>query len=142
MKLSTRPVVKKFKLSFDPTGETTMTAKQARTADVIAIANLFAETTRSYDDEYVGRIEYKQKWNHEEFKRECALRTLIELDLEDAETEQPLFRFKEGSYGPVLAMSGSEFAQAWGILPPELVDEIFANILEVNPQWGPVLKGE
>lgn len=138
LKIASLPQIKDFKLlKSDPTGETVVTLRQATAGDEIRIGNLFSEQTQIWDDEEVGRVQLKRKWNFQERKRFIAYLTLVgcNIEVEDERGEAaPLFRFKDGSK-PGLAMSQADFFKAWDNLPQEVADEIYECILEMNPQW-------
>lgn len=142
MKISLKPTAQTFKLSIDPEGQATVTVRQARTGDLVRLGNLFSEQTQIWDDEQLGKVMLQRKWNPEELMRERAFCTLVGIDLEDEETGEPIFRFREGKNGPELAMTRNAFCRAWDALPVELTQEIYNNVLEVNPQWDPARQGE
>ena len=136
MKISMKPETQQFKLGFDPSGEATITIRQARTGDVIKLGDLFSNQTRTWDEDAKDMVKLTQKWNPDELKRERAFLTVVGLDLED-NSGKPIFKFKEDkAFGASLDMSRSAFIKVWNILPSELTEEIHTWILQVNPQWG------
>jgi hypothetical protein len=136
-KISMKPITQTFKLSIDDAGETTVTIRQARTGDVIHIGNLFSKQTRVWDDAEFGTVKLQQDWNYEELKRERAFRVMVGCDLIAEESDNPIFRFREGKTGSELAMSQNDFYRAWDALPSEITTEIHQYIQIVNPQWDP-----
>lgn len=138
MKVKMKPTNVRFELVCDPDGEAAVTIRQARTGDFREIQNLFAEQNRVFgtqaDD---NRVEVKQRFNFEELKRKRAYLTLVGAEGMDDEEGQPIFRFKDSQYGPVLSMSEREFNGVWDQLPPDVTDEIDACVLKVNPMWNP-----
>jgi len=136
MKISMKPDTQQFKLGFDPSGEATVTIRQARTGDVIKLGDLFSDQTRTWDDDAGEMVKLTQKWNPAELKRERAFLTIVGLDLED-ENGNPIFNFKEDdTYGASLNMSRLKFIKVWDALPAEYTEEIHNWIVQVNPQWG------
>lgn len=141
MAISLKPITQRFDLTSDP--GSTVTFRQARTGDLVHLGNLFAEQTHEWTEEDLGVVRMKRKWNPEELKRERVFVTLSGCDIEDEETGQPIFQFKETkSYGDELAMTPKQFYRVWGALPPAITDEIYALCLAVNPQFDPNRQGE
>ena len=133
------PVYKTFKIVVDPEtgeeGEFTVTIRQATRAQTEQRAEIFAETTRVWNDENFGQIELKSHWTVAELEREEVRLTMCECDILD-EDGNALFRSRQDKKGrPYLAMSKAEFDRAWGMLPDEVARAIHEKVLEVNPQW-------
>lgn len=142
MQVKRKPVVKDFKLDSDPEGKATVTIRQARTGDTSRRGELFAETTRIWNDEDFGQVQLKQKWNiHEQRLLEAQMTVVCVLGIEDEEGN-PLFRTHDTPDGPRLRMSAQEFEAAWNLLPDDVSLEIHRYILEVNPQWKSNAAGE
>lgn len=139
MKIKIKPIVKIFTLK-DSEGLSTVTIRQVKTADLIQLAELFAEQTQVWDDVDVGTIQMKRKWNMEALKQERAFCTLVGADLQNEETGVDIFKFKSGKNGPELAMNRNEFIEAWGSLDGDLTDEIYEFVKEVNPVFDPEAK--
>jgi hypothetical protein len=132
------PVEKVFKLEkFDPTGETTVTIRQATQSSQEQMAEMFSEVTRRMKDE-TGVMEVTTKVSSAEVMRRAAWLTMVECNVMNAENTAPLFKFNRAPNGRMyIGMSEAEFSlQAWGELPVELADEIYDKVLELNPQWG------
>lgn len=140
MKVAILPITEAFPIRMDTDGKATVTFRQARTGDNIALANLFNEQSRVFGND--DRIELKQRWNYEEVKRMRVYLTLVGAAEMEDENGQPIFRFTDGKNGPRLAMSEVEFNKVWALLPEELTDELHTYCLIVNPQWNPALAGE
>ncbi len=141
MKISVKQIMKTFHLEYDIEGNTSVSIRQATTADKIVIADLFAEQTQIWEDADVGKIQMKRKWNPEALKQARAFATLVGADLED-DDGNPIFRFGNTKNGPELSMQKVEFNRAWGSLPIELTEEIYKLILKVNTDWDPEAVGE
>lgn len=140
MKLKSKPVVEDFKIVADPEGEARVTIRQATTGDHLRRADLFADTSRVWNDDEYGQVELKQKWNRLEQHRMEAWLTITSLTgIIDEDTGKEIFPTRQHPKTGVeyLAMSKQEFFDAWDRLPTDLTDEIHGYILEVNPQWDP-----
>jgi hypothetical protein len=141
MRVATKSIYKQFKLAFDPTGESTVTIRQAKSGDLVHMDNLFKEQTQIWDGDDFNTIQLKKQFNPQEVKRERAYLTLVAADIEDEEGN-PIFRFKDGPNGPQLAMSRADFVTAWNELPPMLTEEIHDLVQAQNPVWNPAASGE
>lgn len=128
----------------DPSGESTVTIRQATTEDAIDLGVLFETTTQEYDDAELGKSKVTRSLNVETLKMARAFRTLAGSNLvkTDADNkESPLFVFKETPVGP-RPVSEFEFEQAWGYLSIEDAEDIYAQVVAVNPRWDPKRQGE
>jgi hypothetical protein len=141
MKVTTKPVVRTFRLKCDPEEEAAVTIRQARTGDNIELNKLTENQSRVWREDE-NAIEMKTKWNPELMKRKRAYLTLVGTEGIVDEEGNPLFLFKEGKNGPELAMTEHRFNKAWDMLPTDVTDEISDYILVVNPQWDPRYVGE
>lgn len=139
-RLSIRPITRTFALTTVEDGGN-VTIRQARTGDLVKLGDLFAEQTQIWDTEDGDTIKLQKKWNPEELKRERARVTITGCDLV-WDDDSPIFRFREGKNGPELAMSQVEFNTAWGALPPEVSQEIYEAVVEMNPSFNPAKSGE
>lgn len=142
MKLKIKPITQQFNLEYDVEGQSTVTIRQVKAGDLVRLGDLFAEQTQIWDDEDLGAIQLKRKWNAEELKQERAYCSLVGLDLTVEETGEPWFKFKEGRNGPELAMTRAEFIERWGLLDAELANEIYGYVVKVNPVFDPNASGE
>lgn len=142
MKVQRKPVTKDFKLESDPDGEAVITVRQSSTGDTIRRAELFSETTRIIDDDQLGQVQLKQKWNIHEQRRFEAFLTLVQVNGIEDEDGNPVFKTRDTKDGPRLAMNERSFNEAWGLLPDEVAIEIHNLVLEVNPHWNPNAVGE
>jgi hypothetical protein len=112
--------------------------RQARQSEQEAHDNLFAETTRIWNDNSTGgEMRIMQRVSVGEVQRTEAFLTLVESNLVH-ENSQPVFRFGPLATGRSgLIMDSNAFAAAWGALPHEVAAEIHEKVRLVNPQWGP-----
>jgi len=132
--LPTEKVLKLIKA--DPTGEAFVTIRQARQAQHEKRGELFAEASRVWT-EGNDQFELKQKVSMEEVRRTEVELTIADCNIEGPDGE-PLFKFATNSNNTKrLAMNSLAFAKAWGLLPPEVANEIHEKVVEVNLQWGP-----
>ena len=144
----TAPLVKTYKLlRSDPSGDTTVTFRQATRGDQDRRQDLTAEATRIWNDAEQGEIQLKQRISMAEIHRMEVNLTMVECNIlneaVDGEDPKPLFRFKTNSKGrSYLDMSESAFAMAWAKLPDDIADEIHEKAVEHNPQWGKADKSE
>ena len=62
--------------------------------------------------------------------------TMVGCNILDAK-KKPLFKFSTKGGHPEMNMHPVKFAAAWGMLPPDVAEEIHEKVLEVNLQWSP-----
>jgi hypothetical protein len=136
MKISRKPIIQDFKLLCDEDEQAMVTIRQSRTGDTIRRAELFSETTRVWDDDQFGRVEFKQKWNGYEQRRMEAYLTVIGVIGINDEMGNPMFKSVETPDGPRLDMSMNDFFKAWDLLPDNVTKEIHDYVIQVNPHWG------
>jgi hypothetical protein len=143
------PLEQQFKLEkWDPAGDSFVTIRQARQWQHEKREDLFAETSRVWREGDLGEVEMKQRVSFSEVMRTEVGLTLVDSNLviqdvvRDAsgsivsESTRPAFRFSRGADGrQFLSMTTAEFAEAWGLLEPELCLEIHQKVFEVNPMW-------
>lgn len=136
------PEEKEFPLlGADPSGETTVTVRQATMRENTQRADLWATASRIIRDGMGSEIELKQRISAPEIMAREVYLTMVgcNITIEDAD-ERPieLFKFaKDTATGrPYLAMSEPKFLAAWGQLPAEIALEIHGKVIEVNPTWG------
>ena len=121
---------------WDLAGEDYVTIRQATQGVVDKLEN-FRTSNNEYqwNDKEQGKTVMKTNRGSAEIRRLQVRETLVGANLK-GEDAQPVFKtfcFKNDK--DVLA-----FDAAWDAFPPELAEEIFEKVLEVNPQWAP--KGE
>jgi len=124
------------------TGEpTVITVKQAREHEHITRQRLYAKLERKWSSEDdPDDIRLIQEVCQEEVRREEAYLTLVDCNLLDPEGKL-LFKSSKSKNDdhPRLVMDKQAFYQAWGLLFPDIAQEIIEKIHEVNPQWaGPL----
>jgi hypothetical protein len=136
-KAITRPTEKQMRLErFDPEGDTAVTVRQATQKQHEVLVDLFSEASRVFDQGDGDKLEVKTRISPEEIKRRAVYLTLADCNILNADGA-PLFRFRATPRGQILDMTELEFDQlGWGLLPPEVADEIYEKVLEVNPLWG------
>lgn len=147
--LSMKPTVKTFRLTrLDPSGETTVTIRQATAGDVKRVGDLFSEQTQIFDDGDGTSIKIQKKFNYAELNRYRAYLTLADCNIQrEVETSdgkivtEDWFKFVERN-GVRRIQSEGDFYQAWDALPQEVVEEIVDYVLDVNPMWDPNAQGE
>ena len=135
------PLVKQFPLEkADPGGDTYVTIRQAKQREQEEHDELYAETSRVWNDQQVGVMELKQRVSMGVVQRREVELTLVDSNILDADGK-PLFTFKKNTHGVMsLDMTPTQFREAWGQLDPDDADEIHAKVREMNPQWGPLGK--
>lgn len=114
---------------------TRVTIRQATQSAHERRSQVFAEVSRviERDDVYgAAQTSIRQKWSMEELKRVEVYLTLAGCTIEGPDGS-PLFVFNNKNQ---LAMSESDFAKAWGMLPTDVAHEIHEKVLEVNYMWG------
>jgi hypothetical protein len=117
---------------------TTVTIKQATQAQHEQRQQIFATLERRFDDFNPEVTTLVQKANTEELKRTEAYLTLVDCNITKSDGKSPLFISKKGKDGlPELDMTKSEFDIAWGLLPPDVANEIHEKVVELNIMWGP-----
>ena len=131
------PVTKICKLEkWDPTGETTVTVRQATQGVVDKLEN-FRTSNNEYqwDDKEQGKTTMRTNRGSAEIRRLQVRETMESSNLPGPD-DMPLFKtFSYKNDSDILA-----WEKSWDTLPPELAEEIVEKVYEVNPQWAP--KGE
>jgi hypothetical protein len=110
-------------------GSTIVRVRQASQSSVEAIDDLNALIQRKYEDKNPGEVVVSQKWSYQALRRVQAFHTLSECNIED---ENGKILFPES-----VLKDQDKFQNAWGKLPPIVVDEIMEKIYIVNVSWGP-----
>ena len=77
-----------------------------------------------------------QKTSLATVRRERVWQTLVSSSLAEDKTGRLLFPSAQLDGRRFLNMETKVFAVAWGGLPPELAEEIYEAVLQVNPQWN------
>mgnify|MGYP001236361293 CR=1 FL=1 len=135
----TAPVFKTFRLEktdekYGDGGEpTTIQVRQATQKEHEERMQLFSILKREYEDERPDTMTLVQVLSLEELKRKEAWLTLAECNILDPQGNA-LFKFRKGD-NPRIEMTMTQFAVAWGLLPPDVANEIHDRILEVNLVW-------
>jgi hypothetical protein len=148
MKFSSYPIMESFVLESDPTGETTVTVRQAREGENIERGEMFAKTNRIYDDALIGEVKLQTEYNQRKLRRKEAYLTLASLSgiytEDDKGKKTEWFISGETDNGPSIkaAMSETSFNNRWNMLPTAVVNEIGKLIHQVNPDWNPERTGE
>ena len=136
------PIFKTFELTevdkrYANEGEPTrVIIKQATQAQHEQRQQLFATLERRYNDYEPDETTLVQTANIEELKRLETYLTLCESNIMNADGEAmfPSKKDKEGI--PYLSMTRSQFDKSWGLLPPDIADEIHDKVTELNVMWG------
>lgn len=135
------PVYKTFELeetdkTYEVDEATTVTIKQAAQYEHERRQQLFSTLERKFKELEPDEIILVQTLSTEELKRLEVWLTLVECNILDAEGEL-LFPSKENKDGhPRLAMNNAAFVRAWGMLQPDVADEVHDKVLEVNLLWA------
>lgn len=133
--LSMKPIVGTFVLDLaDPTGDTTVVVRQVTVGDQIELENLFADQTQVWNGTQDRAVRISRRWNFEELKRHRVWRTLLACNIVTEEGKD-WFEFSIKAGEPVPGPK-NRFFSAWDALPPEVAEEIYTYVLEMNPQWG------
>ena len=141
IKVSKLPVIQAYQLKSDPSGEATVTFRQARRGETERLAESFSQYKLTYEDPEAGVVTRTQEWNPCKIETKQVFLTLVGasgiiVEKPDG-SEGELFRFRETSDGiPVLNMNEAQFNAAWAILPEEVCDEIINLCHRHNPNWG------
>lgn len=136
------PIFKTFELTdmdkkYGSDGEPTrVIIKQATQAQHEQRQQVFATLERRYNDLSPDETTLVQTANIEELKRLESYLTICECNMLNAEGEAvfPSKKDKEGI--PYLAMNRLQFDKAWGLLPPDIANELHDKVLELNIMWG------
>lgn len=149
MIIKLKPPIKDYKLKSDPGKKAAIVVRQARTGENIRIGELFSKINRVWNDKELGVVRQEWDFNALEQIRFQAYLTLVgasdlnfTVDDEAEGKQEPLFKFKNGKYGPELDMTQDEFNERWGLLPSEISEEIYEFVLDMNPQWDTRKQGE
>lgn len=110
-------------------GSTVIRVRQASQSSVEAIDDLYALIQRKYEDKSPGEVIVSQRWSIQALRRVQAFHTLVECNIEDENGKTLLTES--------ILKDQDKFQQAWGKLPPLVVDEIMEKIYTVNVSWGP-----
>jgi hypothetical protein len=141
MIIALKPTLKSFNLKSHP--EVEVTVRQASENENISRNDMFAKSTRIFDDNELGEIRVQQEYNRRKLWRREAYLTLASISGINDPDGNPLFRTKDGKDGERIsrAMTETEFNEMWGALPSSVVDEIVEQCVhEVNVTWA--AKGE
>ena len=138
----TAPVFKVFTLDksdarHNNEGEASMVLiRQAAQHEHEVRQQVFATLERRFNDLAPDEMTLVQTANMEELKRLETWLTLCESNIMD-EHGKPLFPSRKTDKDhPRLAMSKQQFEESWGLLPPDVAEEIHDKVLEVNIMWG------
>lgn len=126
---------KKYENDGEPT---TVTIKQARQHEHQLRQDLFAKVRRTFNtgrDADPNKVTLEQEISLQQVHQLEAWLTLCECTIVD-ENGKALFPSKKDKDGkPYLNMNRDQFNQAWGMLFPDIADEIIQKIRVVNPLW-------
>lgn len=119
-------------------GEPTMVLiKQATQREHELRQEIFATLERRYSDLSPDEMTLIQTANLETLKRTEVWLTLCDSNLMNENGDKPLFQSRKSKDGQiVLAMTKAQFEEAWGLLPPDVADEIHQKVLEINKMWS------
>jgi len=135
MALRIKPVQKEFVLEKsdalygNTSGQTRVVIKQAAQRENERRETLFSKIQRKYSDKAPDEVVVEQKFSFMELYRLEAFLSLASCNIE-AEDGTLLFN------SDTMKDEG-KFTVAWGLLPPEVCDEIRECIYQVNISWAP-----
>lgn len=112
---------------------TTIMVKQATQKEHEERMQLFSILKREYEEGKPETMTLVQVLSMEELKRLEVRLTLVACNILD-EKGNALFQFRAGDH-PRLDMTPTQFNAAWGMLPPDVANEIHQKVLEVNVMW-------
>lgn len=110
-------------------GQTRVIIKQAAQRENERREGLFAKIQRRYSDKNPDEVVVEQKFSFMELYRLEAFLSLVSSNIE-AEDGKALF-------APETMQDEKKFETAWGLLLPEVCDEIRDCIYKVNISWAP-----
>lgn len=138
-----RPVEREIRLpdievDGDILGDMTITVRQARQGDIMAINALMDEQVIEYQYGEDGKPVSSrsiQKLSGDKIVAKRVYRTLIGCNLTVDEDEgKNWFTFKETDHG-VEPGNENRFMEAWGSLNPAIAEAIYKGVCEVNPNF-------
>jgi hypothetical protein len=118
----------------EPTIVTVKQASQKESETRLDMFSKYKTVLKVYED---GSQEMSNEENRNilRIQRKDAFLTLVGCNIqwqpEGKKKPENLFKFENGK----IAMTETEFADAWGMLPAFVCREIHSKILEVNPTW-------
>jgi hypothetical protein len=136
------PIEKTFTLAktdilLNNTGEpTTVTIRQATQRQFERRADAYADLKQRVSTEDPEATEYITRFSQFELMRIEASLTVVGCNILGSDGE-PLFKFRQDSQGRNSLMDDAAFTRAWGELPPDVADEIWEKVREVNIRWKP-----
>lgn len=110
-------------------GQTRVVIKQAAQRENERREGLFAKIQRRYSDKAPDEVVVEQKFSFMELYRLEAFLAIVSCNIE-ADSGDLLF-------SPEVMKDEGKFALAWGLLPPEVCDEIRECIYQTNISWAP-----
>jgi hypothetical protein len=113
---------------------TTVTVKQAAQGEHEQRQSLFAKLEQRWNQLSPDEVSLVQTISMEEVKKLEVYLTLADSNIVGFD-DKPLFPSKTKDGNPSLAMSKTQFANAWAKLLPETAQEIHEKVLELNPLW-------
>lgn len=137
-----KPVVREFSLETGEDGNETVTIRQATFAATRKRSELFAKRRSIFSDDNMGEYAVEQEWNSADIMVRDIYQTLSGVTNIVDEDGNEFFKFKDRDGVQQLAMTETEFEKKLGMLPDEMVKEIYKYVLEVNPQWDASRSGE
>lgn len=112
----------------DPSDPSVVTIRQATQGDHDRRNQMFSQVTRRYTD---SGPEVVQEFSLSNLMRLEVMMTLAGCNLINAETNKPLFTFKNNRIA-----SEAEFNRVWNDLSPDISQAIYKRVLMVNVDWG------
>lgn len=115
---------------------TQVTIRQATQAQHELRQDQFSKLERKFSDINPDEVTVVQNIPMEVLKRLETYLTLVECNITDVDGKDMFPSTKDGSGNPKLKMSKAQFDTAWGLLPPDVAEEIHEKVLEVNIVWS------
>jgi hypothetical protein len=139
------PIYERFELEetdakYGSEGEPTFVViRQARQGQHEARQSLFSKLERKYSTETPNEVSVVSTWSSEELKTEEVWLTLVESNITNEDGTLMFNSDQDNDGNAKLAMSKQNFLNAWGMLYPDVCNEIHKKVLEVNVAWqGPL----
>lgn len=142
----TRGIPEQFLLkTLDPEGGTYVVIKPATVAENAQRDELWSNQTRTYNANTPAAVEVRSETTFAQRQALEVYLTMIDCNImwQDVDDEgnvvgepKPIFQIgRKPSGEPFISMQRVDFLAAWGKLPQTIADEIYAKVLEKNPQW-------
>lgn len=135
MKITKKPVIKRYPLESDEEGEAWVEFRQARRGEDERRQGLLDDMSYLYDEN--GNFSgFRPNNSRGEIEAFDIYQTLTGCNIVYDEDDEPVFPFKESNGFPRLDLTETEFKRRWDSLPSELAAEIVKLCHQHNPNWA------